>query len=62
VRRWLHPDDLARRLRQIDAARLERRLTDAEIHEADRLTSLLYMREWRKAETERERAFNMRSK
>lgn len=35
---------------QLDDIRLQRRLTDAEQAEADRLAHCLYMREWRAAQ------------
>lgn len=43
----------ARRREQIDAIRLTRRLTENELAEAERLTSALYMREYRAQRQER---------
>jgi len=38
---------------ELDQLRLQRRLTEFEQAEADRLTQALYMREWRREQAER---------
>jgi hypothetical protein len=57
ARRYTALADQLRRTAELDALRLRRRLTDQEAAEADRLAHAAYMRAWRAAQTERERAF-----
>lgn len=50
-----------RRMAELAALRIERRLTDAELVEEDRLTSQLYMHTWRETQRAKERAIQSAS-